>query len=229
MNLLINIILAAGRLLMGHSTDINENEHLQYIFNDYKSGIEHGILVANLTYELAKRLELDERECYELKIAGMMHDIGKLKLSEYLYGRNSGELSVEEMKYMRMHSKISFDVLKNYDYSDNIMDVVLSHHECFDGSGYPNGLVGEQIPLGARILKVADEFAALISDRPYRKAFDIDTAVTIMIDEIKNMDIKVFLLFQRLIHEDSTIELINNSRLDIDDLDISDILKISQD
>ena len=159
----------------------------------------------------------------------MMHDIGKLKLSEYLYGRNSGELSVEEMKYMRMHSKISFDVLKNYDYSDNIMDVVLSHHECFDGSGYPNGLVGEQIPLGARILKVADEFAALISDRPYRKAFDIDTAVTIMIDEIKNMDMRVFLLFQRLIHEDSTIELINNSRLDIDDLDISDILKISQD
>mgnify|MGYP003279529362 FL=1 len=83
MNLLINIILAAGRLLMGRSTDINENEHLQYIFNDYKSGIEHGILVANLTYELAKRLKLDERECYELKIAGMMHDIGKLKLSEY--------------------------------------------------------------------------------------------------------------------------------------------------
>ena len=67
-----------------------------------------------------------------------------------------------------------------------------------------------------------------IRDR-YRKAFDIDTAVTIMIDEIKNMDMRVFLLFQRLIHEDSTIELINNSRLDIDDLDISDILKISQD
>lgn len=63
---------------MGRSTDINENEHLQYIFNDYKSGIEHGILVANLTYELAKRLKLDERECYELKIAGMMHDIGNL-------------------------------------------------------------------------------------------------------------------------------------------------------
>ena len=82
----------------------------------------------------------------------MMHDIGKLKLSEYLYGRNSGELSVEEMKYMRMHSKISFDVLKNYDYSDNIMKVVLYHHECFDGSGYPDNLKGTDIPLGARIL-----------------------------------------------------------------------------
>ena len=176
---------------MGHSTDINENEHLQYIFNDYKSGIEHGILVANITYELAKRLKLDERECYELKIAGMMHDIGKLKLSEYLYGRNSGELSVEEMKYMRMHSKISFDVLKNYDYSDNIMKVVLYHHECYDGSGYPDNLKGTDIPLGARILKVTDEFAALISDRPYRKAFDIDTAVNILIEEIKNLDMRV--------------------------------------
>ena len=192
MNLLINIILAAGRLLMGRSTDINENEHLQYIFNDYKSGIEHGILVANLTYELAKRLKLDERECYELKIAGMMHDIGKLKLSEYLYGRNSGELSVEEMKYMRMHSKISFDVLKNYDYSDNIMKVVLYHHECFDGSGYPDNLKGTDIPLGARIL-----------------------------------DMRVFIEFQRMIHEEETFEIIRNSKIDLDSLSLEDILSFA--
>ena len=195
----------------------NNNELIDYMINDFKSGIKHGVLVANLTYELAQMCGLSKDEAYELK------------LSEYLYGRTDEALPEDEKQYMSMHSKISYDLLKKYDYSDNIMDVVLSHHECFDGSGYPNGLVGEQIPLGARILKVADEFAALISDRPYRKAFDIDTAVTIMIDEIKNMDIRVFLLFQRLIHEDSTIELINNSRLDIDDLDISDILKISQD
>ena len=212
---------------MGHNMDINENEHLQYIFNDYKSGIEHGILVANLTYELAKRLKLDERECYELKIAGMMHDIGKLKLSEYLYGRNSGELSVEEMKYMRMHSKISFDVLKNYDYSDNIMKVVLYHHECYDGSGYPDNLKGTDIPLGARILKVADEFAALISDRPYRKAFDVDTAVNILIEEIKNLDMRVFIEFQRMIHEEETFEIIRNSKIDLDSLSLEDILSFA--
>ena len=212
---------------MGHNMDINENEHLQYIFNDYKSGIEHGILVANLTYELAKRLKLDERECYELKIAGMMHDIGKLKLSEYLYGRNSGELSVEEMKYMRMHSKISFDVLKNYDYSDNIMKVVLYHHECYDGSGYPDNLKGTDIPLGARILKVADEFAALISDRPYRKAFDIDTAVNILIEEIKNLDMRVFIEFQRMIHEEETFEIIRNSKVDLENLSLKDILSFA--
>lgn len=202
------------------------NELIDYVVNDFKSGIKHGVLVANLTYALAKEYGMSEAEAYELKVAAMVHDIGKLKLSEYLYGRTNESLPEEEKKYMSMHSKISYDVLKKYDYSDNIMEVVLSHHECYDGSGYPNGLVGEDIPMGARILKVTDEFAALISDRPYRKAFDIDTAVSIMIDEVKNLDMKVFILFQRLIHEESTLELIKNSRIDIDDLDISDILDI---
>ena len=202
------------------------NELIDYVVNDFKSGIKHGVLVANLTYALAKEYGMSEAEAYELKVAAMVHDIGKLKLSEYLYGRTNNGLPEEEKKYMGMHSKISYDVLKMYDYSDNIMKVVLSHHECYDGSGYPDGLVGEDIPIGARILKVADEFAALISDRPYRKAFDIDTAVSIMIDEVKNLDMKLFILFQRLIHEESTLELIKNSRIDIDDLDISDILDI---
>ena len=212
---------------MGYNTEISDAEQLQYIFNDYKNGIEHGVLVANLTYQLAKRMGLSEEECYELKIAGMMHDIGKLKLSEYLYGRNSGELSVEEMKYMRMHSKISFDVLKNYEYSDNIMKVVLWHHECYDGSGYPDNLKGTGIPLGARILKVADEFAALISDRPYRKAFDVDTAVNILIEEIKNLDMKVFIEFQRMIHEEETFEIIRNSKVDLENLSLKDILSFA--
>lgn len=202
------------------------NELIDYVVNDFKSGIKHGVLVANLTYALAKEYGMSEAESYELRVAAMVHDIGKLKLSEYLYGRTNEGLPEEEKKYMSMHSKISYDVLKKYDYSDNIMEVVLSHHECYDGSGYPDGLVGEDIPIGARILKVTDEFAALISDRPYRKAFDIDTAVSIMIDEVKNLDMKVFILFQRLIHEESTLELIKNSRIDIDDLDISDILDI---
>lgn len=204
----------------------NNSELIDYIVNDFKSGIKHGVLVANLTFALAKEYGMSDDEAYELKLAAMMHDIGKLKLSEYLYGRTNESLPEEEKKYMSMHSKISYDVLKKYDYSDNIMNIVLSHHECYDGSGYPDGLAGEDIPVGARILKVTDEFSALISDRPYRKAFDIDTAVSIMIDEVKNVDMKVFILFQRLIHEDSTLELIKNSAIDIDDLDISDILGI---
>ena len=204
----------------------NNSELIDYKVNDFKSGIKHGVLVANLTFALAKEYGMSDDEAYELKLAAMVHDIGKLKLSEYLYGRTNESLPEEEKKYMSMHSKISYDVLKKYDYSDNIMNIVLSHHECYDGSGYPDGLAGEDIPVGARILKVTDEFSALISDRPYRKAFDIDTAVSIMIDEVKNVDMKIFILFQRLIHEDSTLKLIKNSAIDIDDLDISDILGI---
>ena len=119
------------------------------------------------------------------------------------------------------------DVLKNYDYSDNIMKVVLYHHECYDGSGYPDNLKGTDIPLGARILKVTDEFAALISERPYRKAFDIDTAVNILIEEIKNLDMRVFIEFQRMIHEEETFEIIRNSKVDLENLSLKDILSFA--
>ena len=173
------------------------------IINDFKDGISHGILVGNLTYALAKRLGMSEDEAYELKLAGMIHDVGKL---------------------MRMHSKIGYEYLKRYDFSDTVMKTVLYHHECFDGSGYPNNLSGEEIPFGARILRLTDEFAALISERPYRKAFDIDTAVDIIIEEIKNMDMRVFLEFQRMIHEESTLKLIEDSKIRLENLDIYDLL-----
>lgn len=193
-----------------------------YIWNDFKDGISHGVLVSNLAYHLGKKMKLTEAECYDLALAGFLHDIGKLELSKYLYGRNNKGLSIEEMKYMRMHSKLSYDLLMEYHYSDNLMETVLRHHECYDGSGYPDNLKGEEIPLGARILRVIDEFAALISDRPYRKAFDIETAVDIMIEEVKNMDMGVFITFQKMIHEPETIQLIKDSKIEINDIDLED-------
>ena len=81
------------------------------------------------------------------------------------------------------------------------METVLHHHENMDGSGYPDNLSGEDIPYGARIIRICDVFSALIADRPYRKAFEEDVAVELMIDEIKNFDIKIFLAFQRVVHE----------------------------
>lgn len=196
------------------------------IVNDFKSCISHGILVSNLSYRLGIDLGLTNSQAYDLKIAALVHDVGKIKLSQYLYGRNVNALSIEEVKYMRMHSKIGHDYLKKFDFSDNVLETVLRHHECFDGSGYPDNLKGEQIPLNARILRVVDAFAALISDRPYRKAFDIDTAVDIMIEEIKNFDMRVFIAFQRLIHEDEALEIIKMSNINLDELDIGDVLGI---
>ena len=83
--------------------------------------------------------------------------------------------------------------------------MVLYHHENYDGSGYPYNLMRDDIPLGARIIRVCDVFAALSSDRPYRKAFPFTKATEMMIDEVKEFDMKVFLAFQNVIHTD-TIE-----------------------
>lgn len=200
-------------------------EFYENIINDFKSGISHGILVANLSYELARRLGVSEAGACDIKLAGLVYDVGKLALSRYLYGRNTEGLSIEEVKYMRMHSKIGYDFLKKYDFSENVLEAVLYHHECYDGSGYPDNLKGEDIPLSARIIRVADAYAALVSDRPYRKAFDYETAVDILIEENKNFDMRVFIEFQRFIHEPEALKLIELSNVYLDDLDIHDILK----
>lgn len=204
----------------------NGEELYANMIEDFKSGIAHGVLVGNLAYALARKLGLGEEEAYDIKLAGLVHDVGKLELSQYLYGRNTAGLTIEEVKYMRMHSKIGYEFLKRYDFPKPVLDAVLSHHECYDGSGYPSNLAGEKIPFSARVIRVVDEFAALISDRPYRKAFDYDTAVEIMIEENKNFDMQVFIGFQRLIHEPETIELIRSSDVCLDDLEIRDILNL---
>lgn len=179
--------------------------------------IRHSICVSNMSYYLAKELGLTEEECYEMAVAGMMHDIGKIKLVRYMFENETIEYSIKHMKYMRMHSKLSYDILKDSDYSETIMDAILYHHENYDGTGYPGNLYGDNIPLGARILRVSDVFSALISDRSYRTAFDVETAIEVMIDEVKNFDMKIFLAFQRVIHEVDIEQIMGNSLIGKDD------------
>jgi oxygen-independent coproporphyrinogen-3 oxidase len=161
--------------------------------------IFHGIAVSNLAYEIAGKMGLPEETRYNLAVAGILHDIGKLKLHRYMNGEQS--LQIERMNYMRMHSTFSYEILKGEGYSDFILDSVRYHHENYDGSGFPKHLAGEQIPLGARILRVCDVFVALTSRRGYREAFDWETALSLMIDEVKNFDMEVFIAFQRVINE----------------------------
>lgn len=183
---------------------------------DLIDGIKHGMCVSNLTYLIAKKLGLDGEECNNLAIAGMVHDIGKLRLSSYLYGRNSNGMIIEEIRYMRMHSKLGYDILMENGYNNAICEAVLYHHENYDGSGYPDNRKAEQIPLGARILRVADAFIALISERPYREAFDFDSAIGIMIEDVKEFDMQVFLAFMDVIHEDGVLDRIKQSQSSID-------------
>ena len=168
---------------------------------DLSSELNHGIIVSNLAYDVAKELGQNEEFCYQMAIVGILHDIGKLKLTGYIDGQEKDPLLIEELKYVRMHSALGYEELKNQGYSDIVLESILYHHENYDGTGYPSNLSGKEIPLGARILRVCDVYAALSSDRPYRKAFDITTVIDLMIDEIKNFDMEVFLAFQRVVHE----------------------------
>ena len=167
---------------------------------DLSTELNHGIVVSNLAYDVAKELGKEETFCYQMAIAGLLHDIGKLKLTGYIDGQEKDPLLIEELKYVRMHSALGYEELKSQNYSETVLKSILYHHENYDGSGYPENLSGDSIPLGARILRVCDVYAALSSDRPYRKAFDVETVMELMIDEIKNFDMEVFLAFQRVIH-----------------------------
>ena len=162
--------------------------------------LDHGLLVSHLASHLGRRLGCTDEEVQSLALAGILHDIGKIRLSRYV--ENGTSMTVEEIKYVRMHSMFGCAILKRQGFSEKIQEMVLYHHENYDGSGYPKNLQGEEVPLGARILRVCDVFAALLSDRPYRKGFDQQTAVSLMIEEVKNFDMRVFLAFQRMIHEE---------------------------
>ena len=178
---------------------VNKKHLLTYTLDDQ---VVHAMRVSNLAYAVGKELGLDSDTCQYLFDAGILHDIGKEKLRSYVYEEAQNPLMVEEMKYVRMHATLGYEILKERGYPEFILQSVLHHHENMDGSGYPDNLRGEEIPYGARNIRVCDVFSALISDRPYRKSFDQDTAIELMIEEIKNFDIKVFLAFQRVIHRE---------------------------
>lgn len=177
---------------------------------DIEDAIAHGTLVSRLAYLVSKELSLEEGYCKELELAGMVHDIGKLKLGQYLYGRKKNSLRIEEMRYIRMHPTLGYEILKTEGgFSDTILMAVYHHHENMDGSGYPQNLKGEDIPLGAKILRPCDVFSALVSERHYRSAFDIDTAMELMIDEVKNFDMRIFLAFMRVVHSEEFEQIKN--------------------
>lgn len=162
----------------------------------------HGMIVSNLAYFVGKELQLSEEECYNLAVSGMLHDIGKLRLRSYVYGEKEAKMDIDELRYVRLHTSLGYAILKEKGYGQEVLDSVLYHHENVDGTGYPNNLQGEDIPFSARILRVCDAFGALIANRPYREAFDIETALTIMVEEIKCFDMRVFLAFQKVSNSD---------------------------
>jgi putative nucleotidyltransferase with HDIG domain len=152
--------------------------------------------VTAFTITIAKAMGVDKSLLRQIARGAFLHDIGKMGVPDQIL-RKPGPLTTEEREIMRRHCDIGFAVLERIPFLKEAAEIVLSHQECFDGSGYPRGLKGEQIPLGARIFAVADTLDAMISDRPYRKALPISAAQ----DEIRRFSgiqfdpqvVKVFL------------------------------------
>jgi diguanylate cyclase (GGDEF)-like protein/putative nucleotidyltransferase with HDIG domain len=128
---------------------------------------------------LARRLELPDLDRQAVEIGALLHDIGKLAVPEHILSK-PGPLTPDERKKMQMHAQIGAQIVGAVPFPCPVAPLVHSHHERWDGSGYPSGLRGEQIPIGARILSVVDCFDALTSERPYRPAISKDAAIRIL-------------------------------------------------
>lgn len=164
---------------------------------------DHGMVVAMLTEIMAKRLGLSESQTEDITKAAMLHDIGKLQLSAYLYGRRADFLNIDEIKYSRMHPVLGRDIAaKAGIYNDNILKFIYYHHENADGTGYPERIDGDHTPLGAKILHVCDTFISLVSERPFREAYTVDNALEIMSLEARNYDITLFMLLIDIIYSE---------------------------
>lgn len=175
---------------------------------DVDDAMDHALLVANLAFRLSKELGFPEDFCQEIADAGILHDIGKMELSDFLYGRKRDVLGIEEIKYVRKHPTLGYEFLCKINKGNaEFRNMILHHHENFDGSGYPDNIKGDAIPVGARILRICDVYSALVSVRPYRAAFDKETAMELMIDEVKNFDMEYFLAFMRVVHADEFKEI----------------------
>jgi putative nucleotidyltransferase with HDIG domain len=135
--------------------------------DQYTAG--HSAAVAIYARDIAQRMGLSEEKQELVHLCGLVHDIGKIGLPAGLLEK-PGPLTLEERRQMEQHSEIGERILRNVDDYSEIADVVRSHHERIDGMGYPDGIHGDEIPLLARIIGVADAYDAMTSDRPYREA-----------------------------------------------------------
>ncbi|MEZ9231466.1 HD domain-containing phosphohydrolase [Vibrio amylolyticus] len=152
-------------------------------YKDNETGM-HVIRMSHYSRIIAEQLDVNERWKELVFQASPMHDIGKIGIPDYVLGK-PGKLDAEEWDIMQQHVKIGGDIIGD---SESLLlqmarEIALYHHEKWDGSGYPHGTKGEDIPLSARIVAIADVFDALTSERPYKKAWPIEKAISLLEEE----------------------------------------------
>jgi putative two-component system response regulator len=132
--------------------------------------------IAGFSEQTARALGLSPEQARVVRYAGVLHDIGKIGVSETVL-RKPGPLDAEEQRELRRHSEYGAAIVSPLRFAADVAPIILAHHEHWDGKGYPYGLRGEQIPLGARIISVVDAYDAMTSDRPYRPSLGTPEAV----------------------------------------------------
>src|SRR5450759_3262075 len=144
---------------------------------------------------LARALGMSDNEIQGVKTAALLHDIGKLAVPEHILSK-PGPLTQEEFQKIRIHPQVGAEIISGVPFPYPVAPLILSHHERWDGKGYPAGLKSDEIPLGARILSVVDYFDALMSERPYHKAMSFDAAIGLLRQESgKALDPRVVTTF----------------------------------
>jgi putative nucleotidyltransferase with HDIG domain len=135
----------------------------------------HSWTVAEISELVARQMGLSNEFTFLVHIAGHLHDIGKIGIPDSILLK-PGRLSDDEIRIIRMHPEIGADIVSRVEELAPVVEMILGHHERWDGSGYPYGLSGNDIPTGARIIAVADSFDAMMSDRTYRPPRDLEAS-----------------------------------------------------
>lgn len=159
----------------------------------------HSQRVTKLTTDLAQASGLSEEEIMHLRRGALLHDMGKIGIPDAILHKPA-TLTDEEWVIMRKHPQLAYDMLRSVEYLHPALEIPLNHHEKWDGTGYPRGLKGEEIPLSARLFAVVDVWDALTSDRPYRKAWTDEEALAYIREQSgKHFDPRVVELFFKVI------------------------------
>jgi HD-GYP domain-containing protein (c-di-GMP phosphodiesterase class II) len=164
----------------------------------------HTRRVTDMTVKLAREMGIEDRALRHMRQGALLHDIGKMGIPDSIL-RKPDTLTAEEMKIMRQHPTYAYNLLKGISYLREDLDIPYCHHEKWDGTGYPRGLKGEEIPLSARIFAIADVYDALTSNRPYRKGWGHRTTIEYIRKESgSHFDPQVVVTFLKMMNEEGS-------------------------
>jgi putative nucleotidyltransferase with HDIG domain len=159
----------------------------------------HSRNVSNLAVRIARAMKLPEVEVRKIRIGALMHDIGKIGVGTHII-RKPSRLDASEEKAMRTHPMLSADIMHPIELLTDAAEIVRHHHEHLDGSGYPAGLRGDEIPIGSRVILVADAFDAMTTDRPYRRGRSKEEALKVLMENAgKQFDLEVVRALQSIL------------------------------